>query len=77
MAKNVSESILLSPKLSKILSITIYNLSRYNDSEEFLSESIYKLRQFLPEAEQKKFTELIKAFIFKTGGERTLEGPEV
>lgn len=76
MAKNVSESILLSPKLSKILSITIYNLSRYNDSEEFLSESIYKLRQFLPEAEQKKFTELIKAFIFKTGGERTLEGPK-
>lgn len=75
LAKSLSESILMSPKMSKILSITIYNLSRYNESDEFLGESVFRLRQFLSEPDQKTFTNLIKDYIAKlaTG---TREGAE-
>lgn len=50
----VSESILFTPKLSKVVSITIYNLSRYNNSELFFQEASMRLRQMLGGAARRK-----------------------
>lgn len=43
LLNQVSESIYITPKLQKIISMTIYNLSRFNPSEEFLTDSFSNL----------------------------------
>lgn len=43
LLNEVNESIFMTPKLEKIISITIYNLSRFNPSEEFLSDAFSNL----------------------------------
>lgn len=46
--RDIENSILYSPKLSKVLSITVYNLSRYNDNNEFFQQSVSNLLMLLP-----------------------------
>ncbi len=56
--REVEDSLLFSPKLSKVVSITIYNLSRYNDNPDFFSEMTYRLRQLLPNPQRQQLTEM-------------------
>ena len=62
IVKDVENSLLFSPKISKVLSIIVYNLSRYNDSSSFFNESSYRLRQMLGPQDQKKFIQLINQY---------------
>ena len=57
--KDVENSLLFSPKISKVVSIIIYNLSRYNDSTRFFNEASFRLRHILNTEDQKKFVSLI------------------
>ena len=50
---NLEDSIFITPKLSKIISITIYNLSRFNPSEEFLEDSFSSLYALIQGQENK------------------------
>lgn len=68
--KDVENSLLFSPKLGKVLSITIYNLSRYNNNMDFFSESVYRLRQQLSVAQRQQFSGLIEKFLDDLRGGR-------
>lgn len=63
LSKEVEDSLLFTPKLSKVLSILTHNLSRYNGSDDFLSESIYRLRQMLPGPLRQEFMQKIERFL--------------
>lgn len=65
----VDDSILLSPKISKTMSLTIYNLSRYNDNAEYLATSVERLKLFLPKAEDRDaLLESVSKFVEKNEG---------
>ena len=73
--KEVESSLLFSPKLSKVLSIIVYNLSRYNDSNAFFNESAYRLRKVLKPEDLKEyikrldeFTALMRGGAYASGG---------
>ena len=72
--RDIEESILFSPKLSKVLSITIYNLSRFNDNLEFFGESVYRLRQLLSGEDRRLFMSLTEglAMQLQTGSAESL-----
>ena len=62
--EDVEGSILFSPKMSKVLAITIYNLSRFNDNPDFFQESISNLLLLLDGKEQRnQLTTGIENFI--------------
>ena len=63
MMKDIENSFFFSDRLGKLFSITTYNLSRYNDSSEFLEEAAYRLRQVLPYNLRESFTQLLNNFI--------------
>lgn len=50
LLREVEGSILFSPKLEKVVSITSYNLSRYQDNLAFLQESGMRLFDLIPDA---------------------------
>ncbi|MEA4892929.1 MAG: antitoxin [Peptococcaceae bacterium] len=60
LLKDIEGSILFSPKLGKVLSITIYNLSRYNESWEYFHEAAYRLRQMLAGPELQQYLNLLQ-----------------
>ncbi|MEG1448092.1 MAG: antitoxin [Oscillospiraceae bacterium] len=60
LLKDIGTSIFMTPKLEKIISITIYNLSRYNPSEEFLSDAFSNLYTALDGQDNKQL--LLKLF---------------
>lgn len=60
--QQIEDSLLFSPKLAKVLSITVYNLSRFNDSQTFLSESAFRLRQLLTGPQRQQFAPLFERF---------------
>ncbi|WP_099205293.1 hypothetical protein [Scatolibacter rhodanostii] len=62
LLKEIENSVLFTPKLSKVLSITIYNLSRHNVSWDFFNESSYHLRQFLAGTQRQQFISLVDRF---------------
>lgn len=62
MLDEVENSILFSPKLSKVLSIIVYNLSRFNNSLDFFNESSYRLHQLLKNDERQQFVQLMELF---------------
>jgi len=62
LLKEVEDSILFTPKQSKVISIIIYNLSRFNDSATFFNESAFRLRRKLTAEQQKLFVPLINEF---------------
>ncbi len=62
LIKQIEGSILFSSKMSKVVSIMMYNLSRFNDNYNFFNESVYRLRQTITPAEQKELMELVAKF---------------
>lgn len=69
LLKEVEGSILFSPKQSKVLSIIVYNLSRYHNSMEFFHESAFRLRELLTVEQRKPYAKAIELFLshFKQG----------
>ena len=62
LLKEVENSILFSPKLDKINSITLYNLSRYNDNPDFFKEAVSNLLLLLDGQSRREFASLIQSF---------------
>ncbi len=58
----IEDSLLFSPKLSKVLSIITHNLSRYNDNDTFFGESVYRLRQMLSGDVREAFSAAVDRF---------------
>jgi len=61
--KEVEESVLYSPKLQKMASITIYNLSRFNDSMEFFHEAAGGLWQKLGGEDRVLFARYVESLM--------------
>lgn len=51
--KEVENSILFSPKMAKVIAMTVYNLSRFQDNPDFLQESFSNLLLLLNGTEQR------------------------
>lgn len=63
LLRDVENSILFSPNLAKTVSITTYNLSRYNDSLSFFQEAAVRLRQLLRGPERQTLAKYASAFL--------------
>lgn len=62
--KEVEDSILFSPKMGKILPIIVYNLSRFQDNQDFIGESISNLlMQMNGKALKANFLESVKGIL--------------
>ena len=61
----LSENVFVTPKLQKLISITIYNLSRFNPSEEFLTESFSNLYGAISGQEKKELFSMLFADFVK------------
>ncbi len=59
LLENVEKSILFSEKLSRIISMTRYNLSRYNDNPDFITDSANKLMAMMSEDDKSLFLQLL------------------
>ncbi len=60
----VQESVLFSAKSEKIVKMIIYNLSRYNDNQDFLRESVSKvLLQLHGDDSRERFLNLLEEFL--------------
>ncbi len=62
LLKQIEQSVLFTSKSSKVVSIMLYNLSRFNENTVFFNESVYRLRQVITSAEQKQLVELAAQF---------------
>lgn len=60
LLKDIEQSLLFSSKLSKVISMLVYNLSRYQDNPSFLHESSYRLRQYLRPDERRAFVQYLE-----------------
>lgn len=62
--KEVENSILLSPKMTKVMSMTIYNLSRFNDNPDFFQEAVSNLLTLMDgKAQKAEFVAKMRAFL--------------
>lgn len=78
LLKDVENSILYSPKMSKVISILNYNLSRFNDNPDFFQDSLVSLLQLLDGKQQKgDFVRHVKEFLEQRGGDRAEEPSRV
>ena len=67
---DVESSILFSDKLSKIISIVKYNLSRYNSNKDFLPDATANMLRFIGgKSEKGKFLKFVQAFIADLHGD--------
>ncbi|MEA5010173.1 MAG: antitoxin [Angelakisella sp.] len=63
LLKEVKENILFSPKMEKVVAITVYNLSRFNSNPDFLSETVSGLLTLIDNKEKKEqFLVALKEF---------------
>lgn len=62
LMKELEGSFYFSQKFGKIVSIAIYNLSRFNDNSDYFDESVYKLRRQLSEPLRSKFIKMLEDF---------------
>lgn len=63
---DLEKSILFSDKLEKVSSITVYNLSRFNNNPEFLDDALTTLLNRLPGQEEKStLFEAVRAFVMQ------------
>ena len=68
---DVQNSILFSDGVKKIVKMTIYNLSRYNNNEEYLTETIYHLsHQTHSRAERESFMSALQDFLRNVGNQK-------
>ncbi len=63
--KEIEESILFTPKLQKNVSITIYNLSRFNDSVDYFKEATFGLKKLIGLDDRRELTKLLDEFTAK------------
>ncbi len=63
LLRDIENSILYSPKIAKTISITTYNLSRYNESMTFFQEAVVRLRQMLNGSSRQKLTKFAGEFL--------------
>ncbi len=63
LLKDIEQSLLFSNKLSKVISIMTYNLSRYQDNPSFLDESSYRLRQYLNPPQRREFLQHLESVL--------------
>lgn len=60
--KDIEESILFTPKLQKNVSITIYNLSRFNDNMDYFKEATFNLKRLIGLEDRRELTRIIEEF---------------
>lgn len=63
LLQDIRESVLFSPKLEKVVSITIYNLSRHNNDDAFLQQSTAALWRLLNFEQRDQFKALLSQFL--------------
>lgn len=63
LLRELENSVLFSDGFEKVLSITKYNLSRYNDNDEYLAQALRLLRQQLPAPQRQKLSALARALV--------------
>lgn len=73
LMRELEESFYFSQKFGKIVSIIVYNLSRFNDNADYFDESIYRLKRQLPEPLRSKFVQIIEDFREKHLSDHALE----
>ena len=68
--KEVEESILFTPKLAKNVSITIYNLSRFNDNMDYFKEATFNLKRLINIEDRRELTKTVDEFVrkYQSGG---------
>ena len=59
LLENIEKSILFSEKLSRIISMTRYNLSRYNNNPDLVTDSANKLMTMMNEDDKSLFLQLL------------------
>ena len=66
----IEESILFTPKLAKNVSITIYNLSRFNDNVDYFKEATFNLKRLINIDDRRELTRLLDEFMvrYQSGG---------
>lgn len=62
--KEIEGNLLFTSHLEKISSITLYNLSRYNDNDDFFQEAVFQLVTLLDAHGRNEFNRIIKDFPF-------------
>jgi len=61
--KQAENSVFYDPKLAKTLSILTYNLSRFNANPDYVTETAFRLRQYLTGTQKQEFTELLQSYL--------------
>lgn len=61
--KQAEDSVFYDPKLAKTLSILTYNLSRFNANPDYVTETAFRLRQYLTMPQKQEFIELLENFL--------------
>lgn len=61
--KQAEESVFYDPKLAKTLSILTYNLSRFNANPDYVTETAFRLRQYLTGPQKQEFQQLLSAYL--------------
>lgn len=74
--KDIEDSILFSPSLTKTLSILTYNLSRYHSNPDYAADMAYRLSRFLSPAQRSELQVLMQAYIDVTTAEKDLLATE-
>ncbi len=65
LLQDIRESVLFSPKLEKVVSITIYNLSRHNNNQTYLQESSSALWRLLEPNTRQQFQQALNEYMQK------------
>jgi len=71
--KELEDSILFTPKMQKVASITVYNLSRYSDNPDFLQEATSNLLIHLDVRQRQQFQRAFASFFAPVRKEREQE----
>lgn len=78
--KDIENSVLFTPKMAKTLPLIVYNLSRYNDNEDFLPDALRLLLANMDgDAEKAKLLEKLQAYLDRVvpeGGAKAARGAE-
>jgi len=61
--KQAEESVFYDPKLAKTLSILTYNLSRFNSNPDYVTETAFRLRQYLSAPQKQELVELLTDYL--------------
>ena len=61
--KQAENSIFYEPRLAKTLSILTYNLSRFNANPDYVTETAFRLRQYLSGPQKQEFMQLLDNYL--------------